>query len=232
MRFRTLLATFAIFLISATVAAADTKFHEVKPGEFDPGKTYLVQAAWLDGLGCPTNARQALPNSDFSGVGSIGSYTDPACPDGDSRDKRNDGLVLAKTGPTNNFAAAGAELKDVRGITLTELGFDIRKAGAPLSAMGSHCGGGAPRWNIQTSTGFFFVGCNSGTATPSASTGWTRLRWNAAALAAQGVTGTVQSIQIVFDEGTDTGPDFIGLAVLDNIDVNGVLVGTGPTDPN
>ena len=41
------------------------------------------------------------------------------------------------------------------------------------------------------------------------------------------MTGDVKSIQIVFDEGQDTGPDFFGLAVLDNIDVNGTLVGHG-----
>jgi hypothetical protein len=35
----------------------------------------------------------------------------------------------------------------------------------------------------------------------------------------------VKSISIVFDEGQDTGPDNFGLAVLDNIDVNGTLVG-------
>ena len=34
----------------------------------------------------------------------------------------------------------------------------------------------------------------------------------------------VTSIQIVFDEGTDTPPG-AGLAVIDNIDINGVLVG-------
>jgi hypothetical protein len=33
----------------------------------------------------------------------------------------------------------------------------------------------------------------------------------------------------VFDEGYDIGPDNFGLAVLDNIDVNGVLVGQGPS---
>jgi hypothetical protein len=31
-------------------------FHHVQPADFDPGKTYLVQATWLSGLGCPTNA--------------------------------------------------------------------------------------------------------------------------------------------------------------------------------
>jgi hypothetical protein len=37
----------------------------------------------------------------------------------------------------------------------------------------------------------------------------------------------VNDISIVFDEGQDTGPDNFGLAVLDNIDVNGTLVGQG-----
>ena len=41
-------------------------FFQVKPQEFDPGKTNLVQAAWLNGIGCPTNATIALPNASFS----------------------------------------------------------------------------------------------------------------------------------------------------------------------
>ena len=40
---------------------------------------------------------------------------------------------------------------------------------------------------------------------------------------------TIERLQIVFDEGYDVGPDNFGLAVLDNIDVNGVLVGQGPS---
>ena len=42
----------------------------------------------------------------------------------------------------------------------------------------------------------------------------------------------MKSISIVFDEGQDTGPDFFGLAVLDNIDINGKLVGNGPGKPH
>src|SRR5207253_1553014 len=43
----------------------------------------------------------------------------------------------------------------------------------------------------------------------------------------------VDSLKIVFDEGQDIfgAPDEFGLAVLDNIDVNGVLVGRGPSQP-
>ena len=40
----------------------------------------------------------------------------------------------------------------------------------------------------------------------------------------------VDTIFIVFDEGTDTGPDNFGAAILDHIDVNGTLVGRGGTN--
>src|SRR6266550_5387310 len=94
-------------------------FHHVQPADFDPGKTYLVQATWLSGIGCPTNAFTL----DFT-TGMTAPFTDAACPTGDS-DRRNEGLLLVKTGPTNNFAAAVAELTNVKGITLSELGYDI-----------------------------------------------------------------------------------------------------------
>jgi hypothetical protein len=63
-----------------------------------------------------------------------------------------------------------------------------------------------------------------------------RLRWGTplqafnTAGALVNVAGTVKSIEIIFDEGQDAsgGPDQFGAAVLDNIDVNGVLVGRGP----
>lgn len=70
--------------------------------------------------------------------------------------------------------------------------------------------------------------------------GWIRLRWGGSAppLAFPQAGGgpvdisgfEVDSISIIFDEGQDTGPDNFGLAVLDNIDVNGTLVGRGATD--
>jgi hypothetical protein len=41
---------------------------------------------------------------------------------------------------------------------------------------------------------------------------------------------TADSIEIIFDEGDDTGPDNFGVAVLDNIDVNTTLVGKGPEE--
>jgi hypothetical protein len=105
-----------------------------------------------------------------------------------------------KTGPTGNFASAGAELKGVKGTTLTELGYDIRT--------GSHCGAGAPRFNVVTTDGVLhFLACNSPPATVmGASTGWKRLRWNAVLgciAAFPDICSPVKSISIVFDEGQD-----------------------------
>ena len=217
-------------------------FTNVIPSQFDPGKTNLVQAAWLSGIGCVTSGFIATPNASFTGVGGTAPYMDAACPSGDSNDKRNQGLLLVKTGPTNNFAAATAELINVKGITLTELGYDIRKSGLDSnSLLGSHCGAGAPRFDVVTVDGtVHFLGCNSPfTPMQSASTtGWIRLRWDAAGLAMAFppilATDAVSRIVIVFDEGQDAsgGPDQFGAAILDNIDVNGTFVGRGPVNAN
>jgi hypothetical protein len=212
-------------------------FFNVKPQEFDPGKTNLVQSTWLPSIGCPTDAKVAVPNATFTGIAGFTSFTDTACPTGDPKDQHNEGLLLVKTGPTNNFASAVAELNKVKGITLTELGWDIRKSLSSADPRGSHCGAGAPRWNVITEDGVVhFIGCNSpapAVQTPS-STGWIRMRWTATQLAAAGIgpTAVVRRIQIVMDEGQDAGgaPDQFGAVVLDNIDVNGALVGTGAVD--
>jgi hypothetical protein len=209
-------------------------FFQVKPQEFDPSRTNLVQAAWMNAIGCPTDAFIA----NFPPPGTT-PFADTACATGDPQDQHHEGLLLVKTGPTANFASATAELHRVRGRTLTELGYDIRKNGVSASPLGSHCGGGAPRFVVVTTDGVgHFLACNSPpatTQTPSA-TGWLRLRWNAAGLLAAfppiTPTDVVSRILIIFDEGQDPsgGPDQFGAAILDNIDVNGALVGHGATD--
>jgi hypothetical protein len=230
---RLLLVLAPIFVAGA--AYADRVFNHVDPFEFDPADTRLVQATWLPGIGCPTNARISPNGTDTT------PFTDTACPTGDSRDRQNQGLLLVKTGPTANDASAGARLKNVPS-TVTELGYDIRKP-ASVDPRGSHCGAGAPRFNIETRDGhIFFIGCNSPPATTqtSSATGWTRLRWGAATVAFGQLGGVatlgslnVKAIEIIFDEGQDASgaPDQFGAAVLDNIDVNGKLVGQGPTEP-
>jgi hypothetical protein len=211
-------------------------FHKVIPTVFDPFNTHLAQSTWLDGIGCPTGAKTEVFLPPTFSTHGPGTYTDPACNTGDPKDNHNEGLLMVKTGPTNDDVAAVAELKKVRGSTVQELGYDIRKKGGSASITGSHCGAGAPRFNVQTSDGLWFVGCNSPAATTETlGDGYTRLRWGPGVVlgykdgvALSPITGTVQRVTIVFDEGYDTGGDFFGAAILDNIDYNKTLVGRGP----
>ncbi len=176
-----------------------------------------MNARWIAAAGCPTNATVATDGQT--------TYTDPACPVGDPQDNHNEGLLLVKTGPTANDAAAAAEVKPVQGTVLVEIGYDVRT--------NSHCGAGAPRFNVVTTDGVtHFIGCSSPPPViTSASQGWKRLRWTPAQAFPPIVT-PVQAIFILFDEGQDQvsalGPDTgAGRAIIDNIDVNGTLVGHG-----
>ncbi len=116
--------------------------------------------------------------------------------------------------------------------------YDIRKSGGSgTSPLGSHCGAGAPRFDVVDSLGnVHFVGCSSPPPTVAGtSTGWVRLRWGPLQLAAAFppilATTVVDRIVIVFDEGQDAsgGPDSFGAAILDNIE-NTTLVGHGDTN--
>ncbi len=125
------------------------------------------------------------------------------------------GLVLQKNGATETNAAAGASVDGVAGMKLTELGYDVKD--------GSHCSGGAPRFDVDASDGFHFVGaCTNGTfagsLTDSRGATWSRYRFSdAQAFPPISPTATINSIDVVFDEQ--------GQAVIDNVDVNGTLVG-------
>lgn len=193
----------------------------VVPFEVDPNNANLAKATWLSGSGCaPTGG------------------TDPGCSiGGDPKDKKNEGLLLAKTGATANFVAAGARINGVKGTVLTQLGYDLRKPLDTADPRGSHCGAGAPRFNVIIAGVTYFVGCNSPAPVQSPlGIGWIRLTWGTpGVLIAFGPLGpvnisgaTVDAIQILFDEGQDTGPDNFGLAVLDNIRVNNQVAGRGP----
>jgi hypothetical protein len=219
----------AMAVASIALGASGHDFNDVNPFNFDPHNTDMVASRWIKGIGCPVGEK-------INTGGGNTPFTDPACPTGDKGDRDNAGLLLVKTGPTANIAAAGAELKNVKGMTLTELGYDIR--------FGSHCGAGAPRFNIVTDDGAtHFIGCSSPPPTSmTTGFGWERRRWMAGAtgLMAFSTTGVlepvtrpVKSITIIFDEGQDSssaspgGGEELGsgLAVIDNVDVNGKVVG-------
>jgi hypothetical protein len=209
------------------------------------GDPTLAYAEWKQGVGCPTN---------LTGSYACFSSSDPA-------DKVNSGLFLVKTGPTSTDPAvdlsaypagvnadlapyAAAQLQGVAGSKvsdLTELGYDLRKpdSNAFFNQAGSHCGLRSPRFNVVTqgvaglSTHRFY--CSYGTL-DNVNQGWIRLRWTPdLADPPMDPLDTIQSISIVADEGQDPlagNPDLGGLSVLDNIDVNGILVGAGlPATP-
>jgi hypothetical protein len=165
---------------------------------FDPGKTGIVSAKWVDKEGLADSGND-LANG-----------------------KPGKALVLKKLGATSTNASAGASIFGVEWINIRELGFDIRGDG--------HCGAGAPRFNVVTADGVLhFCGC-SGAAGHTAFTdpqgrSWTRVRFSGAdCFPPINPTDVVLTIDLVFDEGTDTGPDNTGTATLDNIDVNGTFI--------
>ena len=211
----------------AQSVSSDNKI-TVVPFEVDPNNVSLAKATWLSGTGC----------APMGG-------TDPGCAaGGDDHDKKNEGLFLAKTGLTENFVAAGARINGIKGTVLTQLGYDLRKPGDTADPRGSHCGAGAPRFNVIIAGATYFVGCNSAPVQSplGIAGGWIRLTWGTpATLATPGVlmafgpmgltniSGmTIDAIQIIFDEGQDTGPDNFGVAILDNIRVNNQVAGRGP----
>ena len=219
---RTTLAAFAMFFAFVSIGAAAVappKLTEVAPWEYDPYNGSLVESDWINHIGCPYRAEINTP--------APGTYTDPACATQYRADPNVQGLLLSKGGPTANIASAGAELKGVRDIVIDTIGYDIRKFGGYSSPLGSHCGAGAPRFNVVTNFGTHFIGCASPPPVSQVlGQGWTRMAWSPAAAFPPIPPGAaVQSIDIVFDEGTDTGPDFFGLAILDNIMVNGSTIG-------
>lgn len=123
-------------------------------------------------------------------------------------------LYLQKFALTADCSAAGATVNGVNGITLTELNFDYRNDG--------HCGAGAPRYNVVTTDNVtHFFGCFYGTHT-LVGTDWTHVEFAPTdGFPAVTPTEVVQSIDIVFDEGTDQGR---GYAYLDNFSVNGQII--------
>jgi hypothetical protein len=118
-------------------------------------------------------------------------------------------LHLAKNCATSTDAAAGAEITGVAGQTFQSAEFTLASA--------SQCQGGSPRFDIVTTTGIFFLGCNNVTPTIN-SDGTATYTFTAATLAAAGN-------QVPFPTGTITAADILidvqGTADITKITVNG-----------
>ena len=119
-------------------------------------------------------------------------------------------LHLAKTCPTTTNASAGADITGLTGQTFQSASFTLASA--------SQCQGGSPRFNIVTTTGTFFLGCNNVTPTTNGD-GTATYSFTAANLVWSGVPpapvpGTITGVSILIDVQ--------GTADITKIAVNGV----------
>lgn len=183
-----------------------------------PAGSRIVTAAWLRGVGLPDNGG----------------------PNATTRNDPHTGLLLSKNGPTADCSSSGARITGVKGMTVDAgftLGFEYRNGG--------HCGAGAPRFNVVAKLGtaaetFHFVGgcANDGTPTGAGQDAaqWTRVMFQTSNAAESfpviPVGSRIVSISILYDEGTDTANNDtqgVGLAVVDNIYINGQIITSGPS---
>ena len=163
---------------------------------YDPAGTNTVAATWMDGTGAASTSAATT-----------------------AADTRNQGLLLSKTSNASNQAQAGVVIRDVEGISLTQLGYDIR--------VGSQCTATSPRFVVVTTDDVVHkIGCASGTAQPAPVAGWKRLRFDPAnpaqTVPAIPAGSKVKSIHLVHDGGPEAGSSIV---VLDNIDINGKIIG-------
>lgn len=130
--------------------------------------------------------------------------------------KKTKTLHLEKNCPTATNASAGAEVTGVSGQTFQSASFTLKSA--------SQCQGGSPRFNVDTTTGFFFLGCNNVTPTTNPD-GTVTYTFTAATLAAAGQqvptpTGTIEFVSVLIDVQ--------GTADLTKVMVNGIVQKLAP----
>ena len=119
-------------------------------------------------------------------------------------------LHLSKPCATATIASAGAGITGANGQSFTSASFTL--------ASPAQCQGGSPRFNVFTSAGTFFLGCNNVTPALNAN-GTATYTFTAATLAAAGQqvptpTGTITQVEVLIDVQ--------GSADLSNIMFNGV----------
>lgn len=149
----------------------------------------------------------------------------------DSKGNANQALYFQKMAPTATFSAGVAVVNGIEGTpvaALTNLSWEHRIDG--------HCGAGAPRWSVgvQGASGAkytLFLGCAAAAHSPDpTNSNWIIDSYTGTDIVTIGAAnagfsaqvpditaGTITSLAIIFDEGTDQGTGFV---FLDNITVN------------
>ena len=117
-------------------------------------------------------------------------------------------LHLEKNCATTTNAAAGADITGLAGQTFTSASFTLKST--------SQCQGGSPRFDIVTTIGTFFLGCNNVTPVVNGD-GTATYTFTPAALVAAGLpvpVGTIKSADVLIDVQ--------GVADVKNVTVNGI----------
>jgi hypothetical protein len=133
------------------------------------------------------------------------------------KDPTSQGLVIRRNPSAPKTAIAGAALKGAAGSQLSQLSFDLRSD--------SECSASAPQFVIVTADEIVHkANCASGTIQALTVSGWKRVSFdpaNSRQLSPAVAPGTaVKTIALVMDQ-----PIATGMAVLDNINVNGRYIG-------
>ena len=133
------------------------------------------------------------------------------------KDPTSQGLVLTRNPSSANAAIAGAMLKGAAGTQLSRLSFDLRSD--------SECSAKAPQFVVVTADEVIHrASCASGTVQPLTVAGWQRVSFdptNSKQLSPAVAPGAVvKTVAVVMDQ-----PMANGMAVLDNININGRYIG-------
>ncbi len=177
------LALVGFLLLGLTaLALAGSKNVQAKPFIFDPDDTGLVAAAWVTHQGLPDAGKSAH---------ALMLQISPAEP------------PMVGTTPYQ----AGVVIRGVKGLTITELGFDIKNDSFSPAGL---------RFEVLTDGPTFSFLWSAGSPTQPDDPNWTRVRFDSTALSVIG-SSVVQSVRIIFDEE--------GSVLLDNIDFNGAIMG-------
>jgi hypothetical protein len=158
----------------------------------------------------PTVAALALALTGVAGAALVPSVYDPGNTNCPKATFSNGVLHLEKNCATSTNASAGADITGLGGQSFASASFTLASA--------SQCQGGSPRFDITTSNGLFFLGCNN-VAPVVNSNGSATYTFTAQTLAAAGQqvptpTGAISAADVLIDVQ--------GVADLTNIVVNGV----------
>jgi len=171
-------------------------------------KRLILLAVAVTALTLAGSAAAALSPWTFVGAGAVCSPTSTFS---------GGALHLSKPCATTTNASAGATITGLQGQAFTSASFTLANA--------SQCQGGSPRFNIGTTGGLFFLGCNNVTPTINAN-GTATYTFSPANLVPQlpgNTVGTITSVDVLIDVQ--------GTADLSNITVNGQtqVPAPGPT---